>query len=43
LEIEVTAPGKVGQVVIYTIRAHKSPGKSDRCLPPGASAASACA
>jgi streptogramin lyase len=43
IEIEITAPNDVGQVIIFTVRSAKPPAVSARCLPPGTRTPSACA
>ncbi len=43
LEVRITAPGMVGKVVRYTIRARrKLPRSAPLCLPPGAARPAAC-
>ena len=41
--LQITAPGEVGEVVIFTIVSGKSPTETFRCLPPGARTPAACA
>jgi hypothetical protein len=42
LEIRVTAPNRVGEDVLYTIRTGALPRTAIRCLPPGARSPVAC-
>jgi hypothetical protein len=42
VEVQITAPADVGEVVVFTIRSNKPPTESFRCLPPGARRPAAC-
>ncbi|MGH2893465.1 MAG: virginiamycin B lyase family protein, partial [Solirubrobacteraceae bacterium] len=42
VQIRITASNAVGEVVVFTVVAGRSPTESFRCLPPGARAPSAC-
>ncbi len=43
VQIQITAPNEVGEVVVFTVVAGKSPTEAFRCLPPGAHVPTACA
>jgi hypothetical protein len=43
LEVRVTAPNMIGNVVRYTVRKRLAPRAKNLCLPPGASKPGACA
>jgi hypothetical protein len=43
VQLRITAPGTVGRVVTYTIRAGESPSEAVRCVPPGARKPMLCA
>ncbi len=43
VEVEITAPDDVGEVVIFTIRSNQQPTETYRCLPPGTRSPAACA
>ncbi len=43
VELEITAPNDIGEVVIFTVIGGKQPSETFRCLPPGAHRPSACA
>gem|GEM_PF-3551641 len=42
VELTISAPGYVSQVVRYTVRRTATPRREDFCLPPGAKAPTAC-
>jgi streptogramin lyase len=42
LQLEITAPDDIGEVVVFTVRSARTPAEAFRCLPPGAHAPSAC-
>jgi hypothetical protein len=42
VELEITTPNDIGEVVIFTIVSNQQPTEAFRCLPPGARAARAC-
>jgi hypothetical protein len=42
VEIEITAPNSIGEVVILTIRTRKPPNATCRCMPPGTRGPIAC-
>jgi hypothetical protein len=42
LEIRITAPNRVGEALLYTIRSGTLPRAATRCLPPGARVPVAC-
>jgi streptogramin lyase len=43
VELEVTEPNDVGQIIVYTINSGRRPTKALRCLPPGTRTVTACA
>ena len=43
LQLEITAPNDIAEVVVFTVNTNKQPSEAFRCLPPGAHAPTACA
>jgi hypothetical protein len=42
VEVQITAPNEVGELVVFTIVSGRSPKESFLCPPPGARTPSAC-
>jgi streptogramin lyase len=42
VELEITAPNDVGEIVIFTVKSDTAPSEAFRCVPPGAHRPTAC-